>query len=139
MPEASNVPQPAPPHPPDSSHNDVIGILAETIQAQGEAYGRIDGGLNDLKNSNIKIVSVLKKVAKKLKIKDDDDEDDDDGGKKSSARSWTENKLLLIFMIIMGLALLVQAGAKIPEITKMFKAAHGISDKESKSDKDEEK
>ena len=106
-------------------HQDVLGILAETIQDQGRAYGKLAGDIDDLRKDQAKLTGYVKKILKKLGIKDDNGNGDIE---EIRARSWTENKLLLIFMILMALAVLVQAGVKVSELTGFAKAVHGIED-----------
>jgi hypothetical protein len=102
----------------DAEQPDVLVVLADTIQNQAQMYGQTVQAVNALHDDNIKVIRKLDKIAKKIGIKSSED---DENGSSQTTRSWTENKLLMVFLIIMALSILVLAGAKIGEVSGFFK------------------
>jgi len=118
----------------DNEQPDVLIVLADTIQNQAQMYGQTIQAVNALHEDNTKIISKLNRISKKIGIKSDDDNGNGNGS--SSLRNWFENKLLMVFLIIMALAILVLAGAKLGEVAGFFKQVAPIVAPLDKADKE---
>jgi hypothetical protein len=94
-----------------------------------------------MRDDNAKILRKLTIIQKKLGARDNDD--DDNGRGTNGSTRWTENKLLMIFLILMALSMLVLAGAKLSEVAGIFKQANkavsAISDGDDKANEKREK
>jgi hypothetical protein len=111
---------------------DVLVVLADTIQNQAQMYGQTVQAVNALHSDNTKIIDKLGRIAEKVGVKEGDSGDN----RSSETRAWTENKLLMVFLIIMALAILVLAGAKMGEVTGFFGKVLPHSSVEKDADKE---
>lgn len=110
---------------------DIIETLAETIQSQSEAYGKLTAGMEEmhrvhgeLKKDHAAINEGIAKLIKKLKAEGDGD--DAPKGFWGSIKGFFEGSLNKIIVAVMLLAILIMAGAKIPDLADLARALYGL-------------
>ena len=117
---------------PPANQADVLIVLADTIQSQAHMQGQTVQALNVLREKTDKIDKKIDRISKKVGVRN---EDANSSSELSTIRGWTENKLLVVFLIIMALAVLALAGVKVGEVTGFFKQIAPVALPEPADDK----
>jgi hypothetical protein len=111
------------------SIQDIIETLADTIQSQAAAYGKLSAGMEEmhrvhgeLKKDHILINDGISKLIKKLKAEDGEEPK----GFWGSIKGFFEGSLNKIIVSVMLLAVLIMAGAKIPDLADLARALYGL-------------
>ena len=119
--------------------SDIIETLAETIQSQSEAYGKLTAGIEEMHRVHGTLVAdhaaikqSLEKLLKKLKAEGKDDPKGFWGGIKEFF-DGSLNKILVVALIV---AMLIIGGARIDQLANLARACYGLP---AAGDKDTDK
>ena len=124
--------------------SDIIETLAETIQAQSEAYGKLTAGIDEMHRvhgmlaaDNVIIKDNLAKLIKKLKASGDKDDPKGFWGGIKEFFDGSLNKILVVALIV---AMLIIGGARIDQLANFARACYGLpADVSKDAGKDEAK